>query len=73
MNLIEINWFKKYEQKNWSKKYKKALTKIQINLGKQNLPSAKNIGQYACSVMELDVPPRGQILKYDGGYDLLQK
>jgi hypothetical protein len=73
MNILELSWFEKYEKSLQTAPYKKNINKLKRLLGKNNLPSVADIANLSKNLIECRLPPRGQVITYDGGYSLLQK
>jgi aspartate-semialdehyde dehydrogenase len=73
MNILELSWFEKYEKSQQTALYKKNIDKLKRILGKNNLPSVADIANFSKNLIKCRLPPRGQIITYDGGYSLLQK
>jgi len=72
MNLIELNQFEKYEKYKQDKKYVKFLNKVKSVIGAKHLLNINDIVLFLECIINLDRPPRGQILTYDSGHSLYQ-
>ena len=70
MNLLELNWFEKYPKSQAFDEYKQTLDRVKRHLGGDNLPNVDSITDFACSLIEMAHPPRGQEILYDGGFSM---
>ena len=73
MNLLELNWFEKFVEELATDEYRKTIAIIKKRLGGDNLPSVDSITEFSCALIELQHPPRGETIIYDGGFSLFQK
>lgn len=72
MNLLELNWFEKYPEAQASDEYTQIMVNLKQQLGRDNLPTVNSITDFACALIGLSPPPRGQSIVYDGGHSLFQ-
>jgi len=72
MNLIELNWFEKYTGHNATDEYSQIMLDLKQKLGGDNLPTVDSITDFACALIEMQRPPRGETIVYDGGLSLFQ-
>ncbi|MEI6030911.1 MAG: hypothetical protein WCJ92_07290 [Alphaproteobacteria bacterium] len=72
MNVLELGWFEKYPEDCWSAEYRKNMLSIKQHIGPYGLPSLVDLAKFVLLLLDLDIPPRGQTITYDGGYSLLQ-
>lgn len=72
MNLLELNWFEKYSKHVATEEYKQTLSRHNQRLAGDNLPNVESITDFSCALIEMQRPPRGEIIVYDGGLSLLQ-
>lgn len=72
MNLLELNWFEKYPEAQASDEYRQIMVRLKQKLGRDNLPNVDSITDFACALIEMSPPPRGQSIVYDGGLSMFQ-
>jgi len=72
MNLLELNWFKKYPQARASTEYLQLIDRLRRIMGENNLPTVNSITDFSSALIETTNPPRGQTIVYDGGFSLFQ-
>ena len=73
MNLLELNWFEKFVEELATDEYRKTISNVKKRIGGDNLPSVDSITEFACALIELQHPPRGATIIYDGGFSLFQE
>ena len=73
MNLLELYWFEKYTEEKATSEYRQIMVDMNNLLGGNNLPTIDSITDFSCALVEMDRPPRGQTIVYDGGLSSLQR
>jgi len=73
MNLLELSCFIKYPKDQRDEKYRSHLEEQGRLVGVNNLPNVSDITDFALSLIDASITPRGQIITHDGGYSLIQK
>jgi len=73
MNAIELSWFEKYSTLQSTPEYRSQMGELRGLLGQNNLPSPADIAEFIRQLLDCALPPRGQSIVYDGGYDLFQR
>lgn len=72
MNLLELNWFRKYGFDKATSEYNQIMSDLTQELEGDHLPSVETITDFCCSLIDMQLPPRGQTIIYDGGLSLFQ-
>jgi len=73
MNLLELSWFEKHPISVATPEYRKKIEDLRTLLGDNNVPAPSNIAEFIRQLLDCALPPRGQSITYDGGYDLFQR
>lgn len=73
MNLLELNWFEKHPDSKATHEYREKMTRIKQQLGGDSIPTIESITDFSCALIEMERPPRGQSILFDGGLSLYQK
>jgi len=73
MNLLELSWFEKYPPEMADSDYQSRMQEVVELLGANNVPNVTDITDFALQILEAKLPPRGQVISYDGGYSTLQR
>ncbi len=73
MNIIELSCFEKYAPTIQTTDYSLAVSKIKDSIGAQNFPGIREISDFLDNLMRVALLPRGQTIRFDGGYSLIQR